>query len=160
MINSFLLNCVLALVYVALAGEFNSFNIVAGFVIGFVVLWMYGLPRPEGPVYNRRLFAMFRFVVYFVRILIRANLEIAWEIITPGLSQTPRIIRYEVSDLNEVQTTTLANLITLTPGTLVVDISDDGDWLYVHCMYADDPKAAVASLDELASRMRTEVFGL
>ena len=57
-----------------------------------------------------------------------------------------------------MELTTLANCITLTPGTLVIDVSDDGCWLYVHCMYAKDPAKSIAELDELANRLKREVF--
>lgn len=159
MIHAFLLNLVLAVVYVALVAEMSYFNFIAGFVVGYIVIWVYGLSKPDGPRYNQRVFQFIRFVGYFLWILTKANLQIAWEIITPKLNQTPRIIRYPVEGFTDVEITTLANLITLTPGTLVVDVSDDNNWLYIHCMYAREPEVAVAGLDELATRMRQEVFG-
>ena len=58
--------------------------------------------------------------------------------VTPGLSMTPRIIRYPVSGLSPIELTTLANAISLTPGTLSIDVSPDDEWLYVHAMYAED----------------------
>ena len=45
-----------------------------------------------------------------------------------------------------------------TPGTLVVDISPDGKWLYIHAMYAKDPVATLAEIDDLQSRLRKAVF--
>ena len=83
----------------------------------------------------------------------------AWEIVTPGLRMTPRIIRYDVADLTPVEVTTLANAITLTPGTLTMDVDERGDTLYIHCMYADDRDAAVAELDDLRRRLMEGVFG-
>ena len=52
----------------------------------------------------------------------------------------------------------MANCITLTPGTLLVDASDDGRWLYVHCMYAEDRAKAIDGLRKLEDRLRREVF--
>ena len=99
-----------------------------------------------------------RFGGYFLYVLTKANFQIAWEVITPGLSQTPRILRYPVAHLSDTQLTILANCITLTPGTLVVDASNDNDWLYVHSMYAADRAAAVTELAKLDRRLTRDVF--
>ncbi|MCG8401158.1 MAG: Na+/H+ antiporter subunit E, partial [Firmicutes bacterium] len=109
--------------------------------------------------YFRKGWRLGSFLVFFITILIKANLEVAWEIITPGYHMQPRIIRYSVEGLTLVQITVLANLITLTPGTLSADVDDDGSHLYIHAMYAGDREAAVAELDRLKHRMMREVFG-
>ena len=130
---------------------------VIGLAVGFVVVSTSDLAFGR-PNHGRRLLRMVRFAGYFLAILVRANLQIAREILTPGFSQTPRIVRYPVQDLDDVQVTVLANCITLTPGTLVVDASEDGRWLYVHCMYAEDRAKAIDGLRELEDRLRREVF--
>jgi len=157
MIASLLLNLFLALVYALLTPQGGMFDFLVGFMIGYFVIWLYGLAT-GGPSYPRKVWRLVKFFGWFMYILTKANLQIAWEIITPGMNQTPRIIRYPVGDLDDVQTTTLANSITLTPGTLSMDVSDDGQWLYVHCMYAKDRESAVAELDELRNRIQHEVF--
>ncbi len=154
---AFLLNLFLAVVYVMLTGNTSTPNMVIGFAIGFFVLFLYGLTRP-GPSYPGKVWRLIRFGLYFLKILIQANMKIAWECITPGLSQTPRILRHDVSDLTDTQLTILATSITLTPGTLVVDVSDDHKWLYVHCMYAQDRSSAIAELRDLHERLKREVF--
>jgi len=157
MIRAFMMNLFLAIVYVALSGQADAVGFFFGFAIGYVLLAFYSMARRKTN-YGFKVIKLIRFLIYFMIILTKANLQIAWEIITPGLHQTPRILRYPVEDLSDVQITTLANCITLTPGTLVVDVSDDGKWLYIHCMYAKDPAAAIAELDELAQKLKREVF--
>lgn len=157
MMRPFLLNLMLTVVYVFLTADVSTPNVLMGFGIGFLVISLYGL-TVQGPSYPGKVWRLLCFGVYFIRILVQANLKIAWECITPGMSQTPRIIRHDVSDLTDGQLTVLANCITLTPGTLVVDVSDDHKWLYVHCMYAKERAAAVAELRALHERLRKEVF--
>ena len=157
MIKMLLLNLFLALVYVALVGQFSEMNFLIGFGLGYLVVTLYC--RATGvPSYPHKYFRLFRFMIYFLRILTIANLQVAWEIITPGYHMSPRIIRYPVHDLTPVQITTLANAISLTPGTLTVDVDDDGTYLYVHAMYGADREKTVASLDELRDRLVEEVF--
>lgn len=158
MIRAFLLNLFLAAVYIALADSgVTPVNFAIGFAVGYAALSIYALSVGQRN-YGVKVFKLFRFTGYFLYILTKANLQIAWEIITPGFSQTPRILRYAVAGMSEVEITTLASCITLTPGTLVVDVSDDNQWIYVHCMYAKDKNAALADLDELAQRLHQEVF--
>lgn len=157
MIRLILLNLLIAVIYVALSGNADGLNVVLGIGVGFLVLTIFGLVRGAN-TYGGRSIRLIRFVIYFLTILTKANFQIAREILTPGLGQTPRILRYPVQHLSAVELTTLANCITLTPGTLVVDVSDDNDWLYVHCMYAHDRQKAIAELDELAERLHREIF--
>lgn len=157
MINKFLLNLFLAVVYVGLAGEVTFLSALAGFLIGLFIITLLGHATGRGG-YVRRVWGIARFGAYFVFILTKANLQVAREILTPGFSMTPRILRYPVDGLTDVETTTLANAITLTPGTLSADITDDGNTLYIHCMYAQDRDEAIAELDELRCWLLREVF--
>ena len=157
MIHAFLLNLFLAVVYVMLTVEGGVVDFFVGFAAGYVVLSVSSLATGTRN-YGHKVIKLFRFGLYFMYILTKANLEIAWEIITPGMHQTPRILRYNVEHLNDVELTTLANCITLTPGTLVVDVSEDAKWLYIHCMYAKEPNKAIAGLKELDERLQREVF--
>jgi multicomponent Na+:H+ antiporter subunit E len=63
-------------------------------------------------------------------------------------------VRFEVSDLSPVETALLANLVSLTPGTLTVDAEDDGSALYIHSLYADDPAAVRRRIGRLARMIR------
>jgi len=153
----FLLNLFLALVYVALVGDPNGMNFLVGFGLGALVVTLYC--RAAGMAnYPKKFLRLLRFVWYFSNILTKANLEVAWEIITPGFNMRPRIIRYPVQDLTPVQVTTLANAISLTPGTLTTDVDEGGQHLFIHCMYGTDREATIRGLDELKQRLMEEVF--
>ena len=157
MIYSLLMNLFLAVVYMLLTSDFSGRGVLVGVVVGYILVSIFAATRGQRN-YGQKVIKLIRFLFYFMTILTKANLQIAWEIITPGMHQTPRIVRYPIHDLNDVEITTLANCITLTPGTLVVDVSDDGHWLYIHCMYAQDRDQAIAKLRQLDERLRREVF--
>lgn len=159
MIQTFLINLVLAALYMALTGDTSFLSFVVGFVIGFLIVWFAGKTSGHD-TYPGRMLGLLWFAGYFVKILIKANFDVAWEIITPGMHMTPRMIKYPVHGMNAVQVTWLANAITLTPGTLTTDIDDAGEHLYIHCMYAQDRDKAVADLDELRDKLLRGVFGL
>jgi len=156
--NLFLLNILLAVLWMFMWGIFDIYSIIAGFVLGYLLLGIVSRTMP-GESYGIRGIHFLSFWAYFIRILIKANLQVAKEIITPGYQMTPRFIRYPIAGLTELQTTSLANAITLTPGTLTADISDDNRYLYIHCMYAKDTHLAIQELDELRDKMLKELFG-
>ena len=152
----FLLNIGLAVVWCALS-TFDGWNFLGGFVIGAVVVSAYARATSGDP-YITNAWRLVRFLAYFCKLLVQTNLQVAWEVLTPRMYQTPRIIRYPIEGMTDIERTTLANAITLTPGTLVVDISPDERWLYVHCMYARDRDEAVREIDELWNGLRRGVF--
>lgn len=152
-----MLNLLLSVVWCALTASFSAWNFIGGLLVGALVVEMYTRAL-RGEAYLGRGARLLGFSLYFLKILFIANVQVAWECITPQMSMRPRVVRYPIGGLGDVERTTLANAITLTPGTLVVDISPDNNWLYVHCMYAKDKAAALRSLDELALRVRKGVF--
>lgn len=153
-----LLHLFLLGMWLTLTDEVSFQNVVIGLAVGAVVTSIVGGAFAHGG-YLQRGRGLLRFLGYFVRILIQANLQVMWEIITPGFTMTPRIIRYDIAGLTPVQITVLASMITLTPGTLTADVDEDGRYLFIHCMYAGDRDAAVRQIDELRGRLLREVFG-
>jgi len=155
--KSFLFNVGLALVWISLTGSFSEWNFIAGMLVGAAVVEGYTRARRSAP-YLGKMVRLIGFAMYFLRILVQANMQVAWEVVTPKHTMQPRILRYPVAGLSDVERVTLANAITLTPGTLVIDVSPDNEWLYIHAMYAKDEDAALRSIDELALRLRKGVF--
>lgn len=172
-----LLNCAFTLLWLLLWQSSSFLNGVLGFVISALIITLASrvigsVQPPEQttpttthrsgvPVvgYALRLVNVLRFLVFFLYILVKANLDVAWEIITPGFRMKPRMIRYPVAGLTRAQVTTLANAITLTPGTLSADIDEAGENLYIHAMYAERRGDAIADLDALRHRLLWLVFG-
>lgn len=155
--NLFLLNLLLGVLWMLMWASYDIYTFTAGLIVGYMVVAL--ASRAAGHTgYSTRIWKLLSFAAYFITILFKANFQVAWEVITPGLGMTPRIIAYPVRGLTDVQITALSNAITLTPGTLSVDIADDAGQLYIHCMYAADRATAVRDLDELRDRIMREVF--
>jgi multicomponent Na+:H+ antiporter subunit E len=157
MTTPFLFNLALTLLWMMLNRDTSLLNGILGFVLGAIVVEM-GMRAAGKKAYISRLWSFIRFAGYFLYILVKANLDVAWEIITPGYHMKPRMIRYDVTGLTSIQVTTLANAITLTPGTLSADINDEGNMLYIHAMYADKKSDATKDLDELRDKLLKHVF--
>jgi multisubunit Na+/H+ antiporter MnhE subunit len=108
---------------------------------------------------------LWRLPLFLVTVLwdvLRANVEVA-QVVTRAIVRPeqagvhPAIIAVP-TDLRGGRLVLLANITTLTPGTISVDISDGEDVLYVHALDAPDPDALIADSRELERRIR-EVFG-
>lgn len=153
----FLLNILLAVLWCFTWGSFDFYTLATGFVLAYFLLGIYSRGTAmEG--YGTKGRDLLRFALYFMRVLVVANLQIAYEILTPGLKVSPRIVRFDVTGLTAVQRTIMVNTINLTPGTLVVDIGPDRRTFYVHCMYAKDYDQTIADLNDLKQRLIAEVF--
>jgi multicomponent Na+:H+ antiporter subunit E len=156
--NLFLLNILLAVMWMLFWGWPSLYTFIAGFVVGYIVLGLVSRAIDVRRNYASAAVDLAAFLFYFLKILLISNLQVAREVLTPGMSMTPRFIRYPIHDLTDIQITTLANTISLTPGTLSVDVADDKQWLYIHAMYAKDRQDAVRAIDELRSRILRLVF--
>lgn len=152
----FLLNLLLALLWAAVVGSVDPAHLAVGFVVGYLVLW---LVRPVlGPTrYFRKLLDALRFVGFFLVELVLANLRVAWDVLTPKAYRRPGVVAVPLERANDTEITVLANLVTLTPGSLSLDVSEDRGCLYVHAMFVDDPAKLRA---EIKDGFERRVLGL
>ncbi|MEM7625372.1 MAG: Na+/H+ antiporter subunit E [Planctomycetota bacterium] len=136
----FLTNLLLALAWMAMVGSASWAHFLMGFVVSFLALaWLSAMLGHNG--YFRKLPASIGFVVFIVYELVLANLRVAYDVITPAANRSPAVIGVPLDAETDAEITLLANLITLTPGTLSLDLSPDRKTLYVHAMFADDREA-------------------
>ena len=85
-----------------------------------------------------RFFAWIELALYVLWEIFVSSLRVAWEILTPRPRARPGIIRYPLDVQRTDQITLLAHLVTLTPGTLTLDVTPDREALYLHVMFLDD----------------------
>ena len=152
-----LLNLLLALGYMIVLESFTLKSLCIGFLLGYGALW---LTRPlyREKRYFKRVFIIFRLVAYFVRELLVSNLRVLWDVVTPSHISRPGIIRFPLEARTAFEIMLVANLISLTPGTLSVDLSADRRYLYVHVMFLDDADKTCRELKTGLERRVLEVL--
>jgi multicomponent Na+:H+ antiporter subunit E len=158
--DAFLGTLVLPIIWMALTGQFTLANFVTGFIISFVCLWL--ITSPTELPFAKMLARLLRFVgflFFFLWEVLVANLRVAWEVITPRHHMQPAIVAIPLTAKSDLEITILANVITLTPGTLSLDVSPDRKMLYVHTMYVSDVDAFRRDIKERFERRVIEVFG-
>lgn len=84
-----------------------------------------------------RLYGFLSFVIFYVWEILCSNFKVAHDVITPRHRMSPGIIAVPLDEMNNRQLMLMANLITMTPGTLSLDISEDRKTLYIHAMYLE-----------------------
>lgn len=132
----FLFNILLALNWMFLTGDLDFTNFVEGFLISFAIILIIKSTNGSDN-YLMKIPKVISFIFYFIYELIVANLKVAKDILTPTHLMKPAIIAYDLEAKTDLEITLLANLITLTPGTLSLDVSKDKKTLYVHAMYVE-----------------------
>ena len=136
----------LAGIWVALTGQFSLVNLGLGVLLGLGAM-RFAVPARRGEKRLRLSWALVRFPVVVIWALVLSNLRVARTVLVTPLEQlTPGIIAVPLTLTTDAEITALANLITLTPGTLTLDVSDDRRVLFVHILDLSDPEAALASI--------------
>lgn len=152
-----LVNVALALAWAAMNGEFTPANLTTGFVLGYLMLMVTSRPL-NAARYVSKVPQVLYFVAYFLWELMQSNVRVAYEVLTPGNHMKPGIVAVPLDIDKDYQIILLANLITLTPGTLSIDVSTDKGTLYVHSMYVEDVEAFRLSIKKGFEHRIMELF--
>lgn len=86
--------------------------------------------------------------IFFPLELIKSNLEVAYAVLAPKRSLKPGIVAVPIDLKTDWGIAMLANSITLTPGTITLDVSLDRKKIFVHCMSLEDPQSFVEAVKD------------
>lgn len=143
----FSINLILAFVWAALNGGIGLTSLLVGFLIGYAVMFILQ-PLFATSNYCSKLYDGLVLCLYFFYELIVSSLKVAWDVITPIQTSKPAIIAVPLDACSDAEVTVLANLVSLTPGSLSIDISEDRSHLLVHAMFVEDPEAFKAEIKQ------------
>lgn len=144
MLSQFVLNLCIAALWFLLKDDPNaSFsNFVAGFLVGIIIL--YAMHRFFGTrFYIYRVIKIIKLILIFIRELLSSSLSVIQIVIQPKLNITPGIFTYKTKLEGDYQITALALLLTLTPGSVVMEVSEEGDVFYIHAMDLESAKESI-----------------
>ncbi len=140
--------------WVALWEDVSAANLLAGLTVGSLLLLVFPM-RPRGVPGAFRPGAAVRFGGYFAWKLVEASAIVTWEVLTPTNRINEGIVAIPIRGVSDTLTTLVANAISLTPGTLTLEVRQDPTVLYVHVLHLDDIEAVrrdVQHLEVLAIR--------
>jgi len=145
--------------WIIISGSFDPIGLATGFVVSAGVAWLAIRTlwsKDDVPVLTLRQAGRFIiYVGYLIKEIVWANIYVAEKVLDPRLPIDPVIIEHTSALKRPVSETALANSITLTPGTLTVDVDDKV--FFVHCLgrgFADD--IASRKLDHMIAKVFEE----
>lgn len=159
MISLLAVNTLLAVAWAAFNDTFTLGGLVVGFLVAFLALWVaQPLYRPTS--YFSQIAGILQLLFYFLWDLIQSSVNVLVDVLRPVSKSRPGIVAVSTEGMTDMQILTLANLITLTPGTLTLEVSDDKKTLYVHSMFLNgDPDGLRQGLEDNQKRLIRRVVG-
>ena len=152
------LTLILAIVWILLQNQVTAGMAVMGLILGILIPWVTSVWWPDTP----KGFRLGKMVTYTVMVLwdiIVANIQVAWIVLTvPNAKLKPAWIVVPLKLKQPEAITVLAGTITLTPGTVSADLSDEGHSLLVHVLHTDDPDAVRDDIKGRYERRLLEIF--
>jgi multicomponent Na+:H+ antiporter subunit E len=155
--NLFFINTFIALGYIGVQGQFSLSGFLIGFALGYLALWLTG-PLYGQSRYFQRVPKTIRLAGFFLFELLLSTLRVFWDVVTPGHISRPGIVGVPLNAESDMEILLVANLISLTPGTLSIDLSEDRQTLYVHVMFLDDPDRFRQGIKDGVERRVLEVM--
>lgn len=149
----------LALVYLAITGNLEILNIIAGVIVAALVVL---LTKPQlGPRRWRRFpksaWAFIRYVLVLVYDLLVSGIQVARIVLNPSLPIKPGTIAIDSECKSEVSKTLSAHAITLTPGELVIEMGEDGV-MYTHCLDASKSDEVIEKAQSMREELLVDLF--
>lgn len=139
------INLIIAVMWMFLSETYTLTSFISGYILGIVLLLLLNRYIP-GRFYLDRLLKVIQLILLFIKELIKSNIDIVKLVYTPKPEIEPGIFAYQTELETDWELTLLANLITLTPGTLSVAISNDNSIIYIHAMDIDDINESIQSI--------------
>lgn len=155
--TTYILSLVFAVVWVAVTGSGTLHNLIFGFALSTLSLWIVR-EQMSARGYWRRMGRILSLLVLFFKELALSAWKVAVLVMSPRMELKPGIFAYPLTVDRDFEITLLANLITLTPGTLSVDVSADRKTLFVHAIDCSEPEATRRDIATGFERKIMEAF--
>jgi multicomponent Na+:H+ antiporter subunit E len=139
-------------------------SLVVGVLVAWIVAYLMGdmvIQRPHLIWHPQRyLYFIFQYVPVFLWEVLKANIDVAYRVIHPRLPINPGIVKVKTALRSDMALTFLANSITLTPGTMSVDIDKENAIVYVHWIdvQTEDMEVATQIIIERFERILRKIF--
>ncbi|NJK33321.1 MAG: Na+/H+ antiporter subunit E [Deltaproteobacteria bacterium] len=153
-----ILNILLAFLWSVMIGEFTPANIAFGFLLGYVALRLAWNRGGQPNRYFRKFFQLAGLFAFFIKELVVANVRVAVQTLSPLDSLRPGILAIPIDPMTDTEITILSSFITLTPGTLTMDVAADRSTLFIHFMHIADAEAQRREIREGFARRVMEAM--
>ncbi|UOR12238.1 Na+/H+ antiporter subunit E [Halobacillus amylolyticus] len=150
------INIILAAMWMFLSETYNFKTFFVGYLLGIGLLFLLQRFIPDA-FYIKRVAKLIKLIMLFIRELVLSNIDILKNVYRPKLDVSPGIFALPTELKSNWEITLLANLISLTPGTLSLVISEDYSVIYVHAMHIEDVEESITEIKETFEKAIMEV---
>ncbi|GAA0483012.1 Na+/H+ antiporter subunit E [Salinibacillus aidingensis] len=151
-----LFNLIIAFMWMFLEEQYQFSTFFSGYLVGILLLFLLRRFIPDA-FYLKRVFKVIRLILLFVKELILSNFNILKHVYKPKFNVKPGIFALPTELKSQWEITLLANLISLTPGTLTIAVSHDYSHLYIHAMDIPDVEKEIRSIKDTFEKAILEV---
>ncbi|HHB52184.1 MAG TPA: Na+/H+ antiporter subunit E [Saprospiraceae bacterium] len=151
----------LMLVWIGFTNTFNNQEVITGLVLTAIISFLsirlftccdLRILTPS------KVFYMLQYIIIFLIALIKSNLDVARRVLSPSLPINPGIVKFKTKLTKNFAKMVLANSITLTPGTLSIDIVDDTFYIHWIDVKTEDPEQAYKEIAEPFEKILLKIF--
>lgn len=152
------LSIVLLVCWILLMNDVSPGNLLLGAVLGVVIAFCIGEGLWLQPVRFGKPWLLVRLFGHVLIDIVVANVEVALLVLGPTKRLRPAFIEVPLDSTHEIALTALISIVSLSPGTLCAELSDDRTRLIVHVLDLDDEAALVASIKSRYEAPLLEIF--
>src|SRR5699024_5523290 len=147
-----LINLLLAVLWMFMGSEFSVASFATGYIMGLAAVFLLRRFLP-GSFYIKRVWRIVRLFFIFIIEMVKANIDVVKIVLNPKIDVHPGFYAYPCDLEEDWEVVLLSSLITLTPGTVVVAISDDHSTIYIHGV---DLRSADEEIENIKSAFENE----
>lgn len=151
-----LLNFLIAVIWMLLSSSMTAQTFIIGYLIGVLIIFIMRRYFKER-FYLGWVWAAVKLILIFLRELVLSNITVLRIVLNPRMDIKPGIFAFPTDLQKDWEITLLSSLITLTPGTLVVHVSDDQRTLYIHAIDVDSVTDEIDSIKDSFEKAIKEV---
>lgn len=145
MLFQLLLNFIIAMAWMLLHDSWDSFNFAIGFIAGFLIVFAMRRFFPD-PFYGKKLWAIVKFFLLFLVEMYKSGLLVIKQVLQPKLSIQPGIFKAKTRLTGDWEITALSCFITLTPGSVVMEVDPKQGILFIHAMDIVEQEKAIREM--------------
>ncbi|RIM29986.1 Na+/H+ antiporter subunit E [Staphylococcus cohnii] len=151
-----LVNLILSVFWLFVTGSYTFNNFLLGYIFGLLLVFLMRGVLP-GRFYIIIIYKIIKLFIVFLVELVKANIDVIRIVTKPKINNEPAFFTYPTDLKKDWQIVLLSNLITLTPGTIVLGISDDRKQIYIHSIDFSTKEEEIESIKSSLEKVVREV---
>ncbi len=145
-------------IWLLLNNSFSAGHLLLATILAIVIPWSVSSMTTERPKIQKPMLAI-SYVFLVLRDILSANFSVALLVIGPVKKLHPGFIAVPLDITSELGITLLASTVSLTPGTVSAEISEDQKWLYIHALHLENSEELIAEIKSRYEAPLKEIFG-